>query len=702
VQAAIDEGNTVEQAWLAIESGDLTTAARLWRVVRESFPANEGGYLGAGLTSRRAKAFHHADEIYRLGLQKFPHSVAMHTDYAWCAEECGDISAAIARWRTLRSCFIDVPLGHVRLGVLFRDHGRFEEADLVLSEAIARFPDDMDVLTAHAWVAHQRGDWEEALKRWENIISRFKQSSEARRGAAQALLELDRLAEAANVLAPAVRMFPDDPNIASLGGWIATRRRDIVEAERIWGDIRTRFPDNFDGYFGCAIALREVNRLDEAEHMLLEAARRFPDSVLIAMDLARIPERKQDWEHATQRWREVAARFPKVAEAHIGLGNCLLGSGDTQAALGILNRARQLFPGELEVAVAQAQAVSRSQDWPRALRLWERLISEFPQSPAGYVGLCRTRRDCGQLEQSAADLVVARGKFPADVELEVECALTLSRQRQWPQALQMWESLKRRFPRNSAVRAGILDILDQALADQETDSGPAFTIPQMLLINDDGVSGHPSSLSAVLKRFESLGDTCEFGMVQRMFHVEHVSLLRWAQTSPADLILALNLQLEGVGDPEHTIVEANDDEYITRDRRYYMFSHTFTPPASEPIELFAPEQCRRIRWLRRRLLDGLRAAARVFVYKCDDGLSDENIHGLYEALLTYSPDVVLLCVRLEEQGHASGFVERIGRNLFVGYIDRFSTVDISVNAWITICRRVVSALDGRHSEVIEQ
>jgi tetratricopeptide (TPR) repeat protein len=694
VQAATDEGSSVARAWAAFESGDLPGAARLWRGIRNSFPANESGYLGAGLASRRAQAFHHADELYRVALEKFPDSVAVHTEYAWCAEECGDTPAAISRWRMVRSRFPEVPGGPIRVGVLLRDGGRFDEADRVLGEAVARFPDNLDAANAYAWVAHHRRDWEEALKRWEQVISRFNQSQEGRRGAAQVLLELGRLGEAVNVLSPALRMFPDDPNLAALNGWLATRRRDIAEAERVWRDMRVRFPDNLDGYFGWAIALREESRLDEAEAMLLEAARRFPDNTMIAMDLARIPERGQNWELATRRWREVTARFPSIAQAHIGLGNSLLSAGEIPAAREVLRRGRRRFADDPDVAIAEAEAASREQSWPEALELWAGVLRDFPGNPDGYAGFGRALRDCGQLERSTAELTAARQRFPKELELEIELALTLSRRREWAQALSLWESLKRRHPSSNDVRTGIAAILDHALADQSTTTGVSFTIPPLLLAGDDSASEHVSSLNALFKRFESLGDTCEFGIVQRMFQVEHVSLLRWAQTSPSNLIEALNRQFEGVGDPEHTIVAVNDDEYVTQDRRYYMFSHTFTPPASEPIELFAPEQCRRMQWLRRRLLDGLRAAARVFVYKCDDGLSDAEVQGLRAALLRYSPDITLLCVRLQESGHASGTVERIDRNLFVGYLDRFSTVNISVSAWISLCRQVAAALDG--------
>ena len=45
-----------------------------------------------------------------------------------------------------------------------------------------------------------------------------------------------------------------------------------------------------------------------------------------------------------------------------------------------------------------------------------------------------------------------------------------------------------------------------------------------------------SDLPTLLNSFESLGDNCEFGFVQRKFGTEPAGLLRWAIASPAALV----------------------------------------------------------------------------------------------------------------------------------------------------------------------
>ena len=689
----------VENSWALVEAGAFSRAAACFRAIRESHPQCLAGHLGGAVAHRRAGELQEAEAIYSTAVLQFPDNLALLKDYAWTAEERRDTTEAILRWGIVQARFPEDTTAHIRLGVLMLNSGLLDEADKVLAAAVLRFPDNGEAMTSYAWVAHTRRNWPEALRRWEQAIVKFPQLRDARRLAANVFLELGRLDEARSVLAPALRMFPEDREIAVVSGWLATRRRDIDEADKIWSSVRERFPDCADGFRGHALAQRDVGRLDEAEALLLQGAQRFTSDSFIAMDLAAIPERRSDWSLATQRWFDVRSRFPDLVDSHIGLGNSLLHAGRAAEAAAAYEEGLRRFPEHIDMAAAPARFAAHLQDWPRALQLWTAIRQRFPDSPMGSLGLGHALRDCGKLEQSADVLNSALVRFSDNIQLEVHLALTLSAQRQWPRALALWESLKVRFPDDGDVRWGIAQVLDKALSDQAAGFGDPFEIPAILLSHEVDNSEYIKNLSVLFKRFESLGDTCEFGMVQRMFNADQVSLLRWAATTPENLVIALNDRFAGVGEPEYTIITDNGDEYTTEDRRYLMHSHTFTSPKSEPIELFAPEQCRRLQWLRNKLLDNLGAAAKIFVYKFEDGLTNSDIFALYDSLCRYSPNIVLLCVKLQEVDHPSGTVESFGRGLFVGYLDKFSTVDISVGAWIGLCQAVTRLLPAEANRI---
>ena len=70
-------------------------------------------------------------------------------------------------------------------------------------------------------------------------------------------------------------------------------------------------------------------------------------------------------------------------------------------------------------------------------------------------------------------------------------------------------------------------------------------------------------------RFESLGSNCEFGLVQRNFGAEPLSLLRWSNLTPTSLCAMLETRFDDVGNPENSFVQIHGDEYLTGDSRYF-------------------------------------------------------------------------------------------------------------------------------------
>jgi Tetratricopeptide repeat len=397
-----------------------------------------------------------------------------------------------------------------------------------------------------------------------------------------------------------------------------------------------------------------------------------------------------------QRWRDVIGRFPRLESAHVGLGESLYKAGNEAESEAAFQAAQERFPNDISLPAAVANIASNALDWPKALRLWADVLERFPANSIAHIGLARTLRDSGNLDQSEARLEQAIKLFPGNFELEVQMALTLSFKRQWPKALALWKSLRERWPAHAAVRQGISLVLPQAERDQRQSRPEPFEIPKLLLTTEDTASEHIQKMASIFKGFESLGSDCEFGMVQRIFNVDQPSLLRWAATLPEMLVQALDDQLEGVGDPEHTVVIDHCNEYFTQDRRYRMTTHTFTPPASVPIEEFTLEHLERMQWLRRKFLSDLTAAKRTFVYKNNDGITDEQMFALYASLQRYNADIRLLCVRLQEQDRVSGTLHQLKTGLYVGYIDRFSTVDISVAEWTTVCQQLATRLATNH------
>ena len=204
--------------------------------------------------------------------------------------------------------------------------------------------------------------------------------------------------------------------------------------------------------------------------------------------------------------------------------------------------------------------------------------------------------------------------------------------------------------------------------------------------------------SGLFARFESLGDNCEFGLVQRHFDAEPMGLLRWASTDAARLVLGLCRRYEGLGESETTTLGWSGDppDYMLVDHRY-LSAHTWTghladdPQRLEDVRLSGAA---RLRLLRRKLLTDIEAGNRIFVFKqSPPEARPEALNAVHAAFRSIGP-APLLCVVRATTAEMVGTVEALGDGLYRGYIDQFSRATISHNVWRRICAATAALVDG--------
>ncbi len=215
----------------------------------------------------------------------------------------------------------------------------------------------------------------------------------------------------------------------------------------------------------------------------------------------------------------------------------------------------------------------------------------------------------------------------------------------------------------------------------------------------------PKDQSALLPeelmlQFESLGDNCEFGLVQRHFGAEPLGLLRFAgfhipveKRLPA-LLNALEARFEGLGQPG-TIridIEGPNEEYIVRETAYDLMYHTFITRKEISIDQVRKMEEKRLSLLRRKFEDDLRNPRQILVWKSNAGNSLDEMRSLYNALSSLGSHVLLWVARATGN-RSPGEVHVIEGALLQGYVDRFApyanATDISYQSWFSVCRRAI-------------
>ena len=200
-------------------------------------------------------------------------------------------------------------------------------------------------------------------------------------------------------------------------------------------------------------------------------------------------------------------------------------------------------------------------------------------------------------------------------------------------------------------------------------------------IRGDMVNGEDSTASEfcydiplLLQLFESLGENCDFGVVQRAVGIEPLGLFRFAACDAVNVAGLLRARLQPLGEPEDLWLEevGPDREFCIRSRHFTFKAHTDRYAGRDDPAVVQMAQVMKMRVLKARLIRDLSRARRLFVYKgdCEIALIQEIVAGLRG----YGPNS-LLWVRQADAAHPPGSVIRISDGLLLGFVDRSGSYD---------------------------
>jgi hypothetical protein len=185
--------------------------------------------------------------------------------------------------------------------------------------------------------------------------------------------------------------------------------------------------------------------------------------------------------------------------------------------------------------------------------------------------------------------------------------------------------------------------------------------------------------------FESLGDDCEFGNVQRHFGSNNLGLFRFAATDIDGLIAAFDHGLDRLIAPETIEIVREQGEYRTRIACHGMLFHTHVPTAASTLADIEAHEIQRLRLLARKFVEDLEEGRKIFVYK-SARIAAVKMQDLAGRLRRFGPNY-LLGVTLTRDARKLGKLDLLSDGVALGYIDRFDwdMSRCSVPHWESIC-----------------
>ena len=184
--------------------------------------------------------------------------------------------------------------------------------------------------------------------------------------------------------------------------------------------------------------------------------------------------------------------------------------------------------------------------------------------------------------------------------------------------------------------------------------------------------------TAVLRHFESLGDNCEFGIVQRKLSLEVFNLFRFGNTQLANLMVALTDDLVALNDAAAVTVELSHTprrEFIVSVPAYHLRWHTFTyENETDHKNSVLRANAIKLGYLRRKFYEGLRAGRKIYVLKRQQPLLVSQAAAVLLELNRHGR-ATLLCVEPVPAGRRSGEVDLLLPGLMRGYLETFAPND---------------------------
>ena len=214
----------------------------------------------------------------------------------------------------------------------------------------------------------------------------------------------------------------------------------------------------------------------------------------------------------------------------------------------------------------------------------------------------------------------------------------------------------------------------------------------------DVIAGTGISDQELVLKFESLGDNCELGLVQRRVGVEPLGMFRFAGAPLRHLIRALHARFEGMEAPDQIRVRPENGEYMVKLTKYDFVYHADVKVGQADPEVLQKQQVRTVGFLARKLIDDLENSTKIMVFRQNEPLSANDLIDLRIALAGYGP-ATLLWVQAARPGHPPGSVVRIDDRLIVGHVSRLAlrenVPDLDVASWLAVLRQAYAIHTGQ-------
>ena len=438
--------------------GQLDRAVKELERTVELQPSNAHAQLNLGNIVFAGRDFERAGQIGFALLQQDPNNADAHSLMANVAEARGRYDEATSEITKAISLKPDNPAFYLMRGVFESHGGRLEAAEGSYQKAIELDPKSSDAFLALGEIYERQERWDDAEKALQRQIDVEPKSVSPRLELAKLYFSQQRKEAAEQVLLQAQKDLPDNPEAYRLLPEFYNTIGANDKALSAFDILHKQHPKDLTiatEYAGLLFRMDRVDQANGINEQVLAQSRRDADALTLK---GQILTRQGKSDAAISILRAVVSDVPTNALAHYALGSALSTAGDQNAAKDEWRRAGQLQPDMVQVQRALAQVAVAEHDKSLLKLSSERIITNDPLSPDGYVYRALEEAENKQDDKAEADLSKAIQVAPQNPMGFAKMAQWRLVHKRYADADKLYEQALERDPNYSDALHGLIAV----------------------------------------------------------------------------------------------------------------------------------------------------------------------------------------------------------------------------------------------------
>ncbi|WP_293081092.1 tetratricopeptide repeat protein [Okeania sp. SIO3B5] len=298
---------------------DWELALKRWSEAIVKFPENIGFQTHKGNVLINLSRFDEAEAVFQQLIEKYPNQPFGYEGYARLSHSLDNSESALKIWSKATVKFPENMDFQVEKGNLLIKLSRFDEADAVFQQLIEKHPELPSIYERYATVANCLADWELALERWENAITKLPDDFNCYLQKGDVLTNLFRYEEAETWWEKVIAQYPDRHEGLSKSAALARHLGNNKLAWKRFEQIIEKFPGHIRAYSEAARELISMGRFAEAEERFLLALQRNPNDLTALLQGGILASQQASRELALERFERIIEYYPpqKAIDAYI-------------------------------------------------------------------------------------------------------------------------------------------------------------------------------------------------------------------------------------------------------------------------------------------------------------------------------------------------------------------------------------------------